>query len=466
MWNTKPLAALSSTFGRIKGKASHFYHRKGGPLAAARENVKYVHRQVANFEASCEWHELDERHPTKRYVSGFFAAVRRHEGALTGYSEENVEAMDALERESNHLVAAASTLYAIDPALYQARVGVSLLAGVRGLDSKEAFAQYLADLKTVAEDRRERAARREKVLKEGYTDRKGKEHSPGEIAAKAERGRQRDADPTGRDVSLASRTSAGGRGLQDTAANDESMRETQDRRARRRARDPHRQRTAIDAAHAARNALPPPTGAERHVDGYIVCSYIAQGQQQRPTWSHAEIVGRVADLRERNGVPELDRSKFGTHVHEVDSGWRVQPPARLLRPLKLKGDTTTSIYCPETRSCAFPDEDEAVVAYEKFMAPSTSNDERKAMMHLPRDAFICAHCGGRFFSKKQSAGVRMRTRQNHERSCAERSSSSEEEESDEDESEEESDEDESEEDETEEVVTPPPKRSRFSWPLW
>jgi hypothetical protein len=284
-------------------------------------------------------------------------------------------------------------------------------------------------------------------------------HSPGEIAAKAERD-QRDADPTGRDVSLASRTSEKGRGLQDTAANDEQMRRELDRLARRKPR----QRTAIDAAHAARNALPPPTGAERHVDGYIVCSYIAQGQQQRPTWSHAEIVERVADLRERNGVPELDRSKFGTHVHEVDSGWRVRPPARLLRPLKLK-DTATSIYCPETQSCAFPDEDEAVVAYEKFMAPSTSNDERKKMLQAPLEAFTCEYCDQAF--------DRICTRVRHENNyckarpdAPESSSSSEEEESDEDESEEESDEDESEEDETEEVVAPPPKRSRFSWPLW
>jgi len=137
MWTSNPLAAFGTSWtGSSKGKARWFTHQKGGPLADARENVKHVHRQVADFERSCVWHELDESHRTKRIVSGFFAAVRYHEDALTGYSEDNVEAMDSLERVSNDLVAAASTLYAIDPTLYQAKVGVSLLAGVRGLDSK------------------------------------------------------------------------------------------------------------------------------------------------------------------------------------------------------------------------------------------------------------------------------------------------------------------------------------------
>ena len=188
MWNSKPLPAFLARWQAGKSKASCFEHIKGrGALADARANVRRVHQQVANLEASCVWHELDETHRTKRVVSGFFAAVRRHEGALTGYSEENVEAMDALERESNHLVEEVQTLYTLDPALFQVRVGVSLLAGVRGLDSKEAFAQYLADLKAVAEGRRERAAQRKKVKTEGYTDRHGVKHSPADVAVQAER---------------------------------------------------------------------------------------------------------------------------------------------------------------------------------------------------------------------------------------------------------------------------------------
>ena len=93
---------------------------------------------------------------------------------------------------------------------------------------------------------------------------------------------------------------------------------------------------------------------------------------------------------------------------------------------------------------------------EKFLAPSTSDDERKAMMRMPREAFICAHCGKGWLDRRQSQGTRCSARAKHERSCAERSSSSEEEESEEEESEEE---------EAEEVAAPPPKRARFfSWP--
>ena len=447
MWNSNLLAAIRASWtGSSKAKSSHFYHIKSGTLAEARENVKRVHDQVARFERSCARRELDETHPTKRIVNGFFAAVRHHERALTGYSEDDVEAMDSLEHASNDLVTAASTLYAIDPALYQAKVGVSLLAGVRGLDSKEAFERYLADLEMIAEDRRERAARREKVKTEGYTDANGKKHSAADVAAKAESNAAWHADP------MASRLSETGQGRQDEAANNESMRSLQDRRVG----EGRRRRCAIDAAHAARNALPPPTGAERHVDGYKVMSYIAGELENPPTWDRAEIARRVAEFRERNGVPERDRRVYGTYVCSDRDGYRVLPPVAMLRTLRVKEQC---VYNPATRSCSFRDEDEAVVAYEKFMAPSTSDDERKAMMRPPHDAYICAHCGKRFVSKKQSAGIRLRARQSHERSCAERSSSSEEEESDEDE-------DEPEEDGPEEVVAAPqPKRARF-WGSW
>ena len=97
---------------------------------------------------------------------------------------------------------------------------------------------------------------------------------------------------------------------------------------------------------------------------------------------------------------------------------------------------------------------------EKFLAPSTSDDERKAMMRMPREAFICAHCGKGWLDRRQSQGTRCSARAKHERSCAERSSSSEEEESEEEESEEE--------EESGYVVAPPPKRVRssWSWGLW
>ena len=448
MLNINPLAALSFTLGRRKSKASRLDHRKGGALADARENVKRVHRQVANFEQSCEWHELDEGQPTKRIVWGFFNAVRHHERALTGYSEDNVEAIDSLERESDHLVAAASTLYAIDPALYQVRVGVSLLAGVRGLDSKEAFERYLADLEMIAEDRRERAAFFKERREEGYTDANGVERSAAELAARAERDAARNADPTGRDAALSFRTSATGRGLQNEESNNESMRSRQDYKAGAN----RRLRNAIAAAHKERNAPPPPSGAERVLHGYVVRGYLVpQGEPNPATWDRAEIERRVAEFRERTGVPELDQSESGRYVRPYGDGWKVQPPVAMRRPLQMRGDPK-EIYCATARCFTFPEKDEADVALEKFMSQSTSNDERKKMLTVPPEAYTCAHCGQTFKGRN-----RVRDRRVHESSCApEQSSSSEEEESDEDESEEV---------EPEEVVAPPPKRARFfSWP--
>ncbi|CAH0366540.1 unnamed protein product [Pelagomonas calceolata] len=453
MLNINPLAALKSTFGRRKSTASRLYHIKSGPLAQARENVRRVHRQVADFERSCARRELDERHPTLRYVRGFFAAVRHHEKALSGYNEDNVEAHDSLEQATNHLIEAVSTYSTLDPSEFQAQLGVALLSAVRGLNCREAFAQYQADLKAVTEDRLGRAVQREKVKTEGYTDRKGKEHSPAEIAARAERGRQCSAMPGGRDVALESRTSAGGRGLQNEAATNASMRSLQDASARWRRRNPTRWRDDIIAVHGV-DAVPP-RGATLSPNGFLVCSYISQGLQFPPTWDRNEIVRIVAYCRERNNVPERDQSDFGTYVSPNCGGWEVHPPVHMRRPLKMSGDPMR-VYCPETRSCVFSDKDVAVTAYEKFMAPSTSNDERKKMLTVPLEAFTCAYCDHRPFG-------RICDRVKHEkhycksRPDAPEPSSSEEEESDEDESEEE---------ESEEVVAPPsPKRARFfSWP--
>ena len=142
----------------------------------------------------------------------------------------------------------------------------------------------------------------------------------------------------------------------------------------------------------------------------------------------------------------------GCHVaHPARNGWRVWPGQRLWKRLGVVG---RQLYCKSTRSCVFSDKDEAVAAYEKFMAPSTSDVERKAMLYQPPEAYTCAHCGQTFKGRN-----RVCSRQNHERTCKEQSSSSSEEE--------ESDEDESEEEEPEEAVEPPPpKRVRFCewWP--
>ena len=452
MLNINPLAALSFTFGRRKSKASRHYHIKSGALADARENVKRVHRQVANFEQSCVWHNVDDTDETRRCVDGFFAAMHHHENALTEYSEENVEAMDLLERASGNLVAAASTLYAIDPALFRAQMGVELMSAVRGLDSKEAFERYLADLKMIAEGRRERAAFFKQRREEGYVDANGKDYSPADLAEKAKRDAARRTDPTGRDVALESRLSEAGRGRQDTASNEASMRSRQDMDIK----SARRLRNAIAAAHAERNALPPPSGAKRVMDGYVVRHYLVpQGELNPATWDRNEIARRVAEYRERSGVSERDRTEYGKYVHEDtrNRGWCVEPPVAELRKLGLK---ERAVYNDETRSCVFPEKAVADVVIEKFLAPSTSDSERKAIMGRPREAFICAHCGRGWLDRRQSTGVRLAARQRHEQFCTEEPSSSEDEDSDEDESEV---------DEPEEVVAPPPKRARFfSWP--
>ena len=200
----------------------------------------------------------------------------------------------------------------------------------------------------------------------------------------------------------------------------------------------------------------PPRGALLSPNGYAVQAHIAQGLRFPPTFDRDEIVRLVAHCRERNNVPEHPQSETNKHVHKVSggSGWHVRPPSALLRKLHVEG---RQLYCKESRSYVFPDQDEAIAAYEKFKAPSTSDDERKRMIVPPLEAFICAHCGQNWYGRKGSKGVRLNARRTHERYCTGPSSSEEEE----------SDEDESEEEEPEEAVAPPPpKRARFCewWP--
>ena len=231
------------------------------------------------------------------------------------------------------------------------------------------------------------------------------------------------------------------------------MRSEQDRKAEQARRNPHRLRDAINAAHKERNAPPPPSGAKRVMGGYKVRSYLVpQGELNPATWDLGEIKRRMAKFRKQTGVPELDRSKFGTHVRKDKGGWRVVPPVAVLRKLRLEGK---AVYNVETRSCTFLDKDEADTVYEKFMAPLTSDDERKAMLHQPEEAFICVYCDHAPW-KTIHARVMHETYYCKSRPGAPESSSSEEEES----------EDESEDDEPEEVVAPPPKRVRFCewWP--
>ena len=183
------------------------------------------------------------------------------------------------------------------------------------------------------------------------------------------------------------------------------MRREQAGEARRASRNEMR----VRRAHAARNALPPPSGAERVVDGYKVRGYLVpRGELNPATWDHNEITRRVAEFRERTGVPELPPRETKKYVHEIeDRGWSVEPPMAVLRKLRVKERT---VYNDATRACVFPDKAEADVVIEKFLAPSTSDDERKAMMRMPREAFICAHCGKGWLDRRQSQGTRCSAR--------------------------------------------------------
>ena len=450
----------------IRAARSAFHHHKSGAHAESLRVVSRVQAEVISLldrepepEGEGEGGGRREKH---RVLHRFKKDLHKLVGGLSRFIPEDNATMDTLQHAMFDVDDAANAYGAAldddgaldvpDARAFAKHVAVSKLAAIRGLDSKDAYAAFLKHVDVVAEWRRERAAWREERRK-GYTDRKGVKRSAGDLAANAERVRQRCADPTGRDVALSLRLSETGRGLQDEASTETSIRAQQERMRTWQRRHPHRQGDTIDAAHAARNALPPPRGAKRTQDGYVVRAYIAQGQPQRATWSRDEIERRVAELREKNGVREMDMSAYGKYVTESSSGWRVEPPIAELRKLRVK---EKYIYNRATRSCKFPNKAEADTAYEKFMAPSTSDDVRKAMMRPPLDAYYCAHCQRGFFRGKHT-GQRIKSRQLHERSCPKKSSSS---------SVDESEDEETEEDEPEEVVAPPPpKRMRLPWSL-
>ena len=431
---TKPLIRVARRGNRGHGWSdsntkSHTYY------AASLANVTRVSREVRDLLRRNTEKKL---RPEVRASHRFYDDIIKFQDRLDMTEDDDETTLEALEAARDTVLEASEEFQKLpDANRFVRTAAVAKLSAIRGLETKDQIQKYLEDVDVVVNWRLGRAEHAQKVKDEGYTDRHGVEHSPAKIASKKER------DDAGRADPMARRRSAKGQGLQDEDANNESSRARHERDVRRHRRNP-KKCDAIDASHAARNALPPPTGAERHVDGYIVCSYVAQGQQQRPTWSHAEIVGRVADLRERNGVPQLDRSEFGTYVCEEDSGWRVKPPQADWKRLRVKG---RELYCPKTRSCIFPDEDEAFTALELFLAPSTSNDERKKMLTVPPEALTCAYCNHAQFD-------RISTRVQHEKfHCKSRPGVPEPSSSSEEESEEES---------AEEVAAPPsPKRARF-----
>ena len=131
------------------------------------------------------------------------------------------------------------------------------------------------------------------------------------------------------------RTSAKGRGLQDTAANDESSAVKQDSRAR----DHQRLRNATAAAHKARKAA----AAAGRQAGWLTataCNRRLLAKLENPaTRDRAEHRAlRVAERRARSGARELDRDAHAQRVCAATAmAGGVQPPVSLRRPLKLSG---------------------------------------------------------------------------------------------------------------------------------
>ena len=459
------LTSPRKTVRRGKGRRHRIGRkRKRGAHAESLRVVKRVQTEVQDLlarepepEGGGEGGGRREKH---RVLQRFKKDLHKLVGGLSGFIPEDNATMDTLQHAMFDVDDAANAYGAApddgaldvpDARAFAKHVAVSKLAAIRGLDSKEAYAAFLKHVDVVAEWRRERAAFFKQRREEGYVDANGRKHSPAEIAARAVSDAARRADP------MASRLSKTGFGLGDEESNNASMRKLQDSSIK----NARRQRDAIKAAHAARNAKPPPKGAFRHVGGYIVQPHIAQElynpADNPPTWDHDEITRRVAEFRERSGVHELPPRETKKYVHEIEGGgWKVEPSKTVLRKLQVK---ERAVYNEATRSGKFLEKAEADVVIEKFLAPSTSDVERKAMMRRPREAFICAHCGSDFFKGKgKDEGKCLNARQTHERYCT-GPSSSEEEDTDEDESEEE--------DPEEAVEPPPPKRARFyEWWPW
>ena len=432
------------------------YKGHGWSLSKRKSHAWYA-ASLANVErVSTEVRDLLRRNTEKELRAEVRASHRFYDDIIKlqdclDMTEEGDEAtLEALEAARDTVLEASEEFQKLpDANRFVRTAAVAKLSAIRGLETKDQIQKYLEDVDVVVNWRLGRAEHAQTVKDEGYTDRHGVEHSPAEIASKKER------DDAGRADPMARRRSAKGHGLQDTAANDASMRREQEQARALLRPHPHRQRDAVDAAHKARNALPPPLGAERSVGGYVARSYIVPPGAPNPaTWDHDEIALRVAEFRERLGVPEVDPNAYGTYVRTDGDSYSVKPPERLWRRSRVKNRL---LYCPKTRSVIFPEKNEAVTAYEKFVAPSTSDVERKKMLTVPPEAKICAYCDHRPFGRISDRVMHEKYHCKSRPGVPESSSSSSEEE--------ESEEDESEEDGPEEVVAAPPKRARF-WSLW
>ena len=371
---------------------------KGGAHAESLRVVRRVNKEITCLLLRGREPEEKGRREKHRILKRFQKDVIKLLDGLDGCIPEDNATFDALQGAA-FATSDAATAYAAplddgvpldvpDARAFAEHVAVAKLAAIRGLDSKAAFEAFLEHVDVVVEWRRRLAAHAQKVKKEGYTDGNGVKHTAQDVAEKAERAAAGYADP------MASRLGPGGLGLQDEATNTASVRAERSRKALASQINPHRQRDAVIAAHAPGTVAP--AGAGLCVGGFAVLGGIACGLPNPPTWDRGEVVQRVADYREPNGVAQLTPSEHGAYLTPLDDGFIVQPPKSLI---PRKCNARNSLYCAATRSHKFSDESTAVAALEEFMAQSTSVERRREMMKVQREAYVCLYCDHKRFGR-------------------------------------------------------------------
>jgi len=231
------------------------YKGHGWSLSKRKSHAWYA-ASLANVErVSTEVRDLLRRNTEKELRAEVRASHRFYDDIIKlqdclDMTEEGDEAtLEALEAARDTVLEASEEFQKLpDANRFVRTAAVAKLSAIRGLETKDQIQKYLEDVDVVVNWRLGRAEHAQTVKDEGYTDRHGVEHSPAEIASKKER------DDAGRADPMARRRSAKGHGLQDTAANDASMRREQEQARALLRPHPHRQRDAVDAAHKARNA--------------------------------------------------------------------------------------------------------------------------------------------------------------------------------------------------------------------
>ena len=208
------------------------YKGHGWSLSKRKSHAWYA-ASLANVErVSTEVRDLLRRNTEKELRAEVRASHRFYDDIIKlqdclDMTEEGDEAtLEALEAARDTVLEASEEFQKLpDANRFVRTAAVAKLSAIRGLETKDQIQKYLEDVDVVVNWRLGRAEHAQKVKDEGYTDANGKEHSPADVVADRASSAAWRADP------MASRTSAGGRGLQDTAANDASLRSLQDGRA-------------------------------------------------------------------------------------------------------------------------------------------------------------------------------------------------------------------------------------------